>query len=410
MLGNQYVADVSFQLNLPTLQKMLFGSEILLITVIILALALIGAKFALVPAIARILNRTRLANPHQVSLPAQTLHHELFIADLHCDALLWNRDLLQAGSYGHVDLPRLQKGNVALQVFASVTQVPLGLNFERNDSTRDLVTLFSTLGGWPQQTRSSRLQRALYMADKLHRFAERSNGRLMLISGAADLEGLVARRKSDPAVVGALLALEGIHALEGRIENIDVLYDAGFRMIGLHHFFDNAAGGSAHGIDRGGLTPFGRELVQRIQQKKMALDLAHSSPPVIADALSIASAPVFVSHTGLCGTCDNSRNLTDAQVRAIAATGGVIGIALFKHAVCGTTVDATVRAMTYGADLAGVEHMALGSDWDGAIVTPIDSAHIDQMTESLLRHGFSNAEIGKIMGGNALRALLKILP
>lgn len=97
------------------------------------------------------------------------------------------------------------------------------------------------------------------MADKLRRFSKRSNGKLIIAKNAADLNYLVALRKNDPKLVGALLALEGIHALEGRIENLDVLYDSGFRRIGLHHFFDNDAGSSAHGIALGGLTKFGRE-------------------------------------------------------------------------------------------------------------------------------------------------------
>jgi microsomal dipeptidase-like Zn-dependent dipeptidase len=388
---------------------MFFIAEMFLAIVFLLAIVVASAKYTFVPAIARILNRTRVKNPPPISPEAQALHQKLLIVDLHCDALLWNRDLLKRGTHGHVDLPRLQQGSVALQVFASVTQVPLGLNFERNAAKRDLVTLLATLGGWPPNTRTSRLRRALYMADKLHRYAKESHGQLMLIKSVTDLDELVARRKVDPRIVGALLALEGVHALEGRLENLDTLYDAGFRMIGLHHFFDNEAGGSAHGIERGGLTQFGRELVQRIQLKKMALDLAHSSPPVIADALAISTAPAFVSHTGLCGTANNSRNLTDAQARAIAATGGVMGIALFEHAVGGMTVDDTVRAVRYGADLVGTDHIALGSDWDGAIATPIDAAHIDQVTESLMRHGFSEPEIAQIMGGNALRVLKQIL-
>jgi microsomal dipeptidase-like Zn-dependent dipeptidase len=218
------------------------------------------------------------------------------------------------------------------------------------------------------------------------------------------------RRQHDPRIVGALLALEGVHALEGRLENLAVLYEAGFRMIGLQHFFDNEAGGSAHGVARGGLTQFGRELVQQVQQKKMALDLAHSSPPVVADALALATAPVFVSHVGLRGTMDNSRNLSDEQVRGVAATGGVMGIAMFEHAVGGKTLDDTARAMRYGADLVGVDHIGVGSDFDGAIAAATDVTGLPLLVESLLRQGFNEDEIAKMMGGNVLRVLKQILP
>lgn len=142
----------------------------------------------------------------------------------------------------------------------------------------------------------------------------------------------------------------------------------------------------------------------------MELDLGHASILVNADELPISTRPLIISHTGLCRTCDNSRNLTDAQVRAVAATGGVIGIALFEDAVDGTPVQDTVSAMIYGADLVGADHIALESNFDGAVVTPIDIGHIDQVAESPLRHGFSETETGQIIGGNVLWVLRHSLP
>ena len=384
--------------------------EIFAIIILVLSVLALGAMWILPPMLEKRMNRVELAPPYPVSVEAQALHQRLFVADLHADSLLWNRNLLKRELYGHIDLPRLQQANSALQVFASVTKVPMGLNFERNVPTRDLITILVLAQAWHPRTWRSLLQRALYASEKLHRFAAQSNGQIMLIEHASDLDELIARRQRDPKVVGALLSLEGVHALEGRLENLDVLYDAGFRMIGLHHFFDNQAGGSAHGVECGGLTQFGRELVQRIEQKKMALDLAHSSPQVVADALALARAPVFVSHVGLRGIADNQRNLSDEQARGVAATGGVMGIALFEHAVGGKTIDDTVRAMRYGADLVGADHIALGSDFDGAIATSIDVTGIARLTESLMRHGFAENEIEKIMGGNVLRVLKQILP
>ena len=358
----------------------------------------------------RRLNGVRQAPPYQVSAAARELHGRIFVADLHADSLLWRRNLLRRGAHGHVDLPRLREANVALQVFASVTQVPAGLNFERNAERRDLITLLAVAQGWPPRTWRSRLQRSLYAAERLADIAGRSGGQVMLIRTAADLDELVSRRRTDPGVVGALLAIEGSQALDGRAENLDALYDAGYRMIGLHHFFDNHAGGSAHGVECGGLTPFGRELVRAIEDKRMLIDVAHSATAVVSDVLSIATTPVMVSHTGLRGTCDNQRNLSDDHARGIAATGGVIGIAMFEHAVGGATVDDTARAMRYGADLVGVEHIALGTDFDGAVLTPTDVTGLPLLTDSLLRHGFNESDIAAVMGGNALRTLRGALP
>jgi membrane dipeptidase len=349
---------------------------------------------------------------YQVGERAQDVHGRLLVADLHADPLLWNRDLLKRSNYGHVDLPRLVDGNVALQVFAAVTKVPWGLNFERNTGSSDMLTLLLVAQGWPRCTWGGLLQRALYQAEKLKRFAAQSQGRLVLVKSAHALDQLLARREAEPerAPVGAMLALEGVHALEGNLAHLDVLHDAGFRIVGLTHFFDNEAGGSAHGVDKGGLTSFGRELVRRVQERSMVLDLAHASPRMIDDVLEMTSAPVIVSHTGLRGTCDNQRNLSDEHVRGIAATGGVIGVAMFKQAVCGTTMDDTARAICYGTNLVGADYFAVGSDFDGAITAPVDASGLALLAETLIGRGFAEEEIAGIMGGNALRVLRQILP
>lgn len=359
---------------------------------------------------ARVRNGVVLAPPYEVGAAARELHARLDVVDLHADPLLWRRDLLRRSTSGHLDLPRLVEANVAIQVFASVTQVPVGLNFERNDPRRDLITLLAIAQGWPPRTWTSRLERALYAAQRLHGFAERSAGALRVLRTAADVDAVLTARSRRERVVGGLLAIEGSHALDGHLENLEVLADAGFRMVGLQHFFDNEAGGSAHGLSGGGLTPFGRELVTRIGSTGMLVDVAHSSPAVVGDVLRVAEGPVVVSHTGLRGTCDNERNLSDEHARAVAATGGVIGIAMFAHAVGGPGVDDTARAMRYGADLVGVEHIALGTDFDGAITTSVDATGLPLLTESLLRHGFTEPEVAAVMGGNAARVLRAALP
>ena len=224
---------------------------------------------------------------------------------------------------------------------------------------------------------------------------------MVLVKSVRGLDELLVRRRTEPELIGAFLALEGAYALEGDLANLDVLYDAGFRLIGLAHFFDNEAGGSAHGVEKGGLTPFGRELVRHVQEKNMVLDLAHASPQVIDDVWEMTTAPVVASHTGVRGTCDNQRNLSYDHVRRIAATGGLIGIAMFETAVCGNTLDDTARAMCYVADLVGVDYVAVGSDFDGAITAPIDASGMALLTEALIGQGFIGEEIARIMGGTS---------
>lgn len=357
----------------------------------------------------RRLNTTALPGPYGVRPDALHTHRSATIVDLHCDALLWRRDLAQRGRSGHLDLPRLRAGNVALQVFAVTSHAPMGLNFERNEPRRDLVTVLQILQGRPMPTWTSRVARALDASDRLHALAAADAG-LRIVRTRADLEALVAARTADPRTVGGLLAIECAHALDGRLDALDELVAAGFRMIGLQHFFDNDAGGSSAGVGKGGLTDFGRELIGRMETAGVALDLAHSSAAVIDEALRIATKPVVVSHTGVRGTCDNSRNLSDDQLRGVAATGGAVGIALFEHAVGGTGVDATARAMRHTADVIGVEHVALGTDWDGAISCAVDASGLCVLTEAMLDVGFSGDDVHAILGGNALRVLRATLP
>lgn len=378
--------------------------------ILILLLGLVALFWYLPTLVDQSLNQVETSPPDPVRPETEALHRRLFIADLHADSLLWHRDLLERHAYGHVDLPRLQEGNVALQVFGVVTKTPWGRRWEGNTADSDQITALAIAQAWPPRTWGSLLERALYQAAKLRELVSRSQGQLMMITHQEDLDRLRDRRQGGTLPVGALLGLEGAHALEGELTHLDRLYEAGFRLIGLAHLFDNQAAGSAHGIDKGGLTACGRALVRRIQERHMIVDLAHASPQVIDEILEMAISPVIASHTGVRGTCDNPRNLSDDHLRGIAATGGVIGIALFPQAVCGTTVADTARAIRYAVDRVGIDHVALGSDFDGAVTTPITASGWPRLTEALVDEGSTQEAIGKIMGGNVLRVLRQTLP
>jgi microsomal dipeptidase-like Zn-dependent dipeptidase len=188
------------------------------------------------------------------------------------------------------------------------------------------------------------------------------------------------------------------------------MFDAGFRMMSMTHFFDTFAGGSASGETKTGLTRAGLAILRRMEARGMMVDLAHASPTLVDDILAAATRPVVVSHTGVTATCDNNRNLTDAQLRRIAANGGVVGIGYFEAAVCETSAASIARAIRHTADVAGIEHVALGSDFDGATVTPFDASGLVQITEALLAEGYSEQEVRLIMGGNVVSLLLRLLP
>jgi membrane dipeptidase len=341
----------------------------------------------------------------KVSDEAKALHKTLNIVDLHSDTLMWNRDLGKPADRGHMDLPRLQEGNVALQLFSSVTKTPKGQNYDGNGADTDNITLLTFAQLQPVKTSRSLVERSLYHASKRDHAVTKSDGKLQAVDKAQQLDALLAARQKDRSTVGAMLTIEGLHNLEGKIENLDRLYDAGFRMAGFTHFFDNELGGSMHGLKKGGLTPFGRDVLRRMEAKGMIVDIAHLSHAGVAEVLAMAKRPVVSSHGGVQATCKVNRNLTDDEVRGVAKTGGIIGIGYWEGAICSTDPRGAAKAMKHVRDLVGIQHVALGSDYDGATTVRFDTSQLAQVTQALMDEGFTPDEIRAVMGENALRVI-----
>ena len=382
-----------------------------LISLLVVAIALAVAAFSFGPSfVAKRFNPIAINGTQPISEAAQTLHQSLTIADLHADSLLWGSDLSKPTNYGHVDIPRLIQGNVALQVFTVVTKVPAPLLLENNDDRSDDITKLAILQRWSIPAWFSLSERALYQAKRLKALELNAQGKFKVITSKQDLSNYLAARQQNIQITAGLLGLEGAHALEGKIENVDRFYKAGFRLIGLAHFFDNDVSGSAHGFRKGGLTPFGREVLRQMESRHMIIDLAHASSQTIDEVLDFTNSPVLVSHTGVRGTCNNARNLSDRQIQQIAQSKGVIGIGFWKTATCGNDATAIAHAMRYVIALVGVDYVALGSDFDGAVRLPFDVADVVQVTNALLAEGFSKQEITKIMGLNVLNLLQALLP
>src|SRR6185437_12277392 len=382
--------------------KLLRGASLALLILIVIA-------WFVLPGIVESRNNKVLHSPrYHVSAAAEALNKNLIVADLHADSLLWKRDLLKRSSRGHVDLPRLEDGNVAIQAFTLVTTSPRHLNIYKNSDSSDMIRWMALVQGWPPRTWSSPKQRALYEAEKLHNFAANSGGKLVIIKSRSDLERFLATRQ--PGQIARFLGTEGAQPLEGKLDNLNDLFSAGIRMMAPTHFTDTAVAGAAAGVTKTGLTDFGRRWVRDMEAKHMIIDLAHASPATLRDVTAIATRPLLVSHTGVKGTCNNPRNLSDGELRAVAATGGVIGIGLWETATCGTDAAATARAIRYAVKIVGIDHVALGSDFDGAVTTPFDASGWPLVTDALLREGFSEQDIRKIMGENVVRVLLQVLP
>ena len=345
-----------------------------------------------------------------ISPRARALHDTSFVADLHADSLLFGRNLLERSALGHVDLPRLKEGGVGLQVFSLPTIVPFGLNIENNERPGLDALTIAGLAQLSPVAFQGPTGRARYRAGQLRDYAKASDGALFLIENRADLDRLLAARAEGGEIIGTLLSIEGAHAMEGDPENLQVLFDAGYRMIGLTHFFDNEYAGSAHGVEKGGLTDLGRQTIAEMEKLGIIVDLAHLAPVSIDEVLDLATQPVVVSHTGVRGTCDNRRNLSDEHIHRIARSGGIIGIGYWETAACGLAPADIAKAIAYVVKLVGADHAAFGSDYDGATTVGFDTSALPALTQALIDEGLSDGDVRKVLGENVLRVFSQTLP
>ena len=383
-----------------------------LTAVALLSSALVAGFFLLAPQwVDRNANQV-MGNPGRApTAETRAFHQQLIVGDLHADSALWGKDLLRRNTWGQVDLPRLIEGGATLQMFTTVTKSPRGQNYEQNATdAADNITLLAMAQRWPAETHDSLFARAMLQADRVTAAAAQ-HPQLTLITSQSELSQLLAQRRRGDAVVGALLGTEGSHALDGKLENIDRLYAAGFRMMGLQHFFDNRLGGSLHGESQSGLTPFGERAVHSMTEKGVMIDVAHSSEATVRDTLRVSDgAALIVSHTGFNGHCASPRNISDETMALITEAGGLIGVGFWADVTCGEGINAIADAIRYGIDQFGIDHIALGSDWDGSVTTPIDASQLPHLTQALLDKGLSEAEVRAVMGGNMARFLAEHLP
>lgn len=313
------------------------------------------------------------------------------VIDAHCDTLTvlkrQKRHLKNLSETGHLDLPRLIKGGVNVQFFAS------------------FVSYVS-----PDVKTGNPLKRALEIFDIFYREMETAADIAEPAFSYNDIERIMAGKK-----VAALLAVEGGEALAGSIEVLRMFYRLGVRCITLTWNDRNelADGSSEHGTG-GGLTSFGANVVKEMSRLGMLVDVSHLSPRGFWDVLGISEKPVIASHSNSRSVCDHPRNLDDDQIKALAARGGVMGLCFYPNFVAETkpSLDALLDHAVHVAGLAGVDSLGLGSDFDGIDCTLpelTDVTCLPLVTEGLLNRGFSRTEVQKVLGGNYLRVLNQVL-
>lgn len=205
------------------------------------------------------------------------------------------------------------------------------------------------------------------------------------------------------AMIALIPALEGADGLEGSIENLRELHRRGLRLLQLLHFRDNELGCSQTApYNDCGLTPFGHEVVRECNRLGIIIDLAHANTRTTIDVVAVSRHPVIFSHTGVKALYEGDRYLTDEEIRAIASNGGIIGI--WPTASFGT-MDVMVRHIDYVKELVGINHVGIGSDLRGMSYLEEfgEEANFRAIAAALLAHGYSDEEVGKVMGGNFFR-------
>lgn len=322
---------------------------------------------------------------------AQRIHEESFVVDAHCDTalrLVAGETLTppEGAASGHVDLPGLRAGGVNLQIFA------LWVNADR------------------EKTRL--LRRCLDMLDAVTAEVTRLSDDLHLIVSDQDIDTVQRTGK-----IGVMLSIEDGAALEGSLAALRAAYKLGVRALGLTWNGRNELGegvGAAVGKGRG-LTAFGRDVVREMNRLGMVVDVSHLSEAGFWDVMDVSTATVIASHSNARAICDHPRNLTDSQIKALAERGGVIGINFFPPFLrrdARASVEDIVRHIDYIVDLVGPEHVGFGSDYDGISTTPAGAEHVSRLpavTEALLRRGYEDDDVRRILGNNFLRVFRQIL-
>jgi membrane dipeptidase len=327
------------------------------------------------------------------------------------------RSFLERSLAGHIDLPRAREGGLGGGFFAVFTASP---DYER--VSRPMMNPDGQLvpGGWtidlpPKLRRDKALKFTLSIMSDLFRLEAKAAGEVMVVRTVDDL-----RRCLRTGVLAMILHVEGVECLDTRLTTLDVLYQAGLRSLGPVWSRPNAFG---HGVpfdfprspDTGpGLTAAGRRLVGACNDLGVMIDLSHLNESGFWDVAGISCVPLVCTHSGMHALCPSPRNLTDAQLDAVRDSGGVVGVNFHVgflrsdgDARAETSLTEIVRHVVYAVERMGVDHVALGSDFDGATMPGDlgDVTGLPRLMQALRDVGFDNDDLARIAHGNWERVL-----
>lgn len=376
---------------------------------------------------------TTAAEPTKMTDDALRIHKEAFVIDGHNNLIMKfakqsssaidAADLTKSQPNLHTDLPRLKQGGVGAEIFAT---------YVSSDAVK----------------KGTAVKQTLEQIEQLGKLLSRSQGQIEFALNTSDLQ-----RIHNSGHVAALVAIEGGNSIESSVAVLKTYYQAGVRMMALTH--DDTTEWADAALDvakHGGLAPFGEKVVAEMNQLGMAIDLSHCSNDTISDVLAISKAPVVFSHSGAHAVAPHARNLKDETLKAVAKNGGVVLVnfyagflsaesvkayetrtkdaALFRkqfktdaefqaalgpwlkdHPLPSTSVNNVVDHIDHIVKTAGIDHVGLGSNFDGIVSVPKqleDVSCFPHVTQELLNRGYKEDAIKKILGGNTLRVLKEI--
>jgi membrane dipeptidase len=387
--------------------------------------------------------RSRSMSIPEVSPRALRVYREAYVIDTHNDMpsrILddgYDPDVRHPAGFGrtegNTDFPRLVESGMTAEFMSAWVDAPYA---ERAGAS---------------------FSRAMQHIETIHAFVDRHPDRLLFATTAADV-----RRAKAEGKIAIFIGVEGGHAIEGSLDRLRDLYAHGARYLTLTWNNGNAWAGSSIGVDgtrTGGLTPFGRDVVREMNRLGMLVDLSHVSDSTFYDAIAVSTVPVIASHSSARALSDVPRNLTDDQLRAIARNGGVVNVNFYSRFIDSRYragiehVEETVRAaraaaraaredsasaakristmrdslaaaipptpfsvlidhIDHIAKVAGVDHVGLGSDFDGVSALPLgmeDVTRLPRIAQALLDRGYSDGDVRKMLGGNMLRVMTRVL-
>lgn len=334
-------------------------------------------------------------------LKAHDIHFSSIVADSHNDTMLKVVDLntglpvvdIGRNTDNHVDIPKLKDGGLNTLFFAAYNEECYG-NISEN------------------------INRTLSSINALYWTEEKNLDTFKIIDSMEDIEMIV-----DSGRIAAIPAIEGGYSLdkENGMELLKQYHDLGIKVFGLTWNTSNALGEGASRVygdqdatpSEGGLTELGKEILEEMNRLGMVVDVSHMAESTFWDVIKNTRAPIMATHSGVYSLRNHPRNLTDSQLKALAKNGGVIGIVLYPEFLIDKYPDEPayikdyVDHIDYVVNLIGIDHVGIGSDFDGATL-PIDlkdSSQTYRITEELIDRGYSRREIRKILGGNILRVL-----